>query len=255
MAIDGTSSVPYAPAQSVLDIVYRYREHDLPTPFTTEVLARAGVSDSLQGRTLASLVGLELIDEDGNPTPALQALAEAPSSSFDDALADHVRSVYAEVFKFVDPAKGSYEQVQDAFRSYNPRGQRNRMVTLFLGLCEAAGIVEEAPTPNRAKRRGGGTGKGTTTGSNGTPASRSKGAETPAKRDTPRTGENDEDRTPRDRLPLPITSVLDKLPVSGGGWSKGERQRFLEAFNALLDLYYPVKEENAASQANLFKDG
>jgi hypothetical protein len=56
------------------------------------------------------------------------------------------------IFRAVDPVQDPRIKVFNAFRTMKPQGQWDRMTTLFLGLCRAAGLdVKEAP-PNRAAR-------------------------------------------------------------------------------------------------------
>src|SRR5215218_5034170 len=140
MAVQTGKPGPYAPAPAVLSIVTRFRERGMPSPITLEVLSRAGVSESLAPRTLQALKILDLIDEDGTPTDTLEGLRSAPSAEFQARMQDFVRGAYPEVFRYVNPSVDDLEQIRDAFRPYKPHGQQFRMVSLFLGLLEAAGM-------------------------------------------------------------------------------------------------------------------
>ncbi len=60
-------------------------------------------------------------------------------------LAEILKAAYADIFRIVDPATATSVQLTDAFRGYQPQKQRDRMVTLFVGLCKEAGLVEGAP--------------------------------------------------------------------------------------------------------------
>ena len=133
-----TNPVPYAPASAVLEIISRRRHRGLPIPINADVLSRASVSASLIPRTLQALQVLDLIDGDGNPTAIFEAIRTAPEAEYQRRLEDWLEGTYAEVFTFVDPAKDDEVRIRDAFRSYNPAGQQERMVTLFVGLCTAA---------------------------------------------------------------------------------------------------------------------
>lgn len=155
LAPDGPA--PYAPVATIMEVIHRYRDRGLQTPFDVDVLTRAGVTESLAPRTLLSLRHLDLVDDQGHPTPLFEGLRRAPSDEFPSRLEEVVRAVYADVFQFADPTMDPPERVADAFRQYNPAGQRGRMVTLFLGLAQEAGIIEEAPQRTRTTRaaRGG----------------------------------------------------------------------------------------------------
>jgi hypothetical protein len=155
MPLKTDGPAPYAPPATVLHVLQRYRDHGLLTPITLDVLQRIAIFTSLAPRTLQTLKLLDLLDEEGQPTEALVALKKAPTE--DDAkarFAESPRDTYAEVFNFVDPAKDTAEHVEGAFRAYVPEGQRGRMVTLFLGLCAHAGLIQNHPKRSKMRNAG-----------------------------------------------------------------------------------------------------
>lgn len=240
MPIRTGGPAPYAPPGAVLQLIGGFRDRGLTTPITSDVLMRAGVSESLVPRTLRTLEGLELIDTEGNPTPEMEGLRRVSSEEFKHRLEAIVKSVYAEVFQFTDPATDGAEKIADAFRAYEPIGQRGRMVTLFLGLCEAAGIIAEgtarkqAPSGNGVKRASK-TGSGRKADASYRPASVSA-----AKAQLRNAADG--------MIPLPISGVLSKLPSEGTGWTKDQRATFLKAFEAMLDFSIPIVERVAADE-------
>lgn len=228
---------PYAPVATILDLIHRFRDRGLGTPFTLDVLTRAGVTESLAPRTLQSLRNLDLVDDQGNPTELFERLRRAPSSEFQQALEEVVRGVYADVFSFADPSVDSQERVADAFRQYNPPGQRNRMVTLFLGLCQAAGIIEESPVRKRSTQAA--------SQRDGSPRRQTKPQQRQAKATTVQ-------QQPPSDFPPELTGLLNSLPDRTLGWTKDRRDKFLEAFGVVLDFVIPVREphEFEASTTN-----
>src|SRR5579862_1531851 len=152
MPIRTGGTAPYAPPVTVLHVINQFRERGLTTPITETVLLKASVSESLAARTLAALRLLELIDTEGNPTAELEGLRRAKTDEFAPRLEAIIRSVYAEVFQYTDPAKDDATKIADAFRDYEPAGQRARMVTLFLGLCAEAHIIPEGVVRKQAAR-------------------------------------------------------------------------------------------------------
>mgnify|MGYP003134140640 CR=1 FL=1 len=232
MPVHSEGKAPYAPAATVIEVIERYRDHGLSEPFDTETLERAGVQESLSARTLQALKLLDLLDSEGNPTEQLRNLATVPSSDYKQSIADVLHAAYAEVFSFVDPAKDELERVEDAFRTLEPRGQRGRMVTLFLGLCEYAGLIDEAPkrktTPKRADS---GTGRSAV----------SRPSKKPARAPVTTSTEVSQPRAPSD-LPIALSALLGELPNSERTWTTAQRGSFISAFTALLDVYYPVRD-------------
>jgi hypothetical protein len=207
-----------------LSVIDRARDRGLPTPVTKDVLLRAGVSDSLVPRTLQSLQLLELINEDGTWTQNLETLRRSPEAEVNTRLAEIIRSVYADVFQYVDPAKDSGTQIRDAFRSYAPHGQQDRMVTLFLGMCQRAGIVTSETPAKQISRE-----QRTTRRS---PPPKSVPTKKPPERPNAITAPN---------LAPPLAGLLATLPPSG--WTKTDRDRFVNAFTVMLDYCIPVRTE------------
>lgn len=135
---------PYAPLKAVMSIIDRHRQVRLPV-IDASVLDRTGVTESLVPRTLRALEQLGLIDENGVPTNSFERLRVAPSDEYHAELEKVVRDAYAPVFEVVDPTTASVTQIEDAFRGFNPAGQRPRMVTLFTGLMSEAGMISDVP--------------------------------------------------------------------------------------------------------------
>jgi hypothetical protein len=226
-------TAPYAPPTAVLAFIEAFRNRPVPTPFTTDVYVRAGVPDSLAPRVAKSLEGLDLVDADGNPTAELEGLRRAPAEEYRQRLAAIIRAVYAEVFQFIDPAADTPERIADQFRVFEPIGQRGRMVTLFLGLCAAAGIISEQPkkqaaaTVQRAPRP-----KGRITSV--VPESLRRAASVSARAQL----RNDQDR----HLPTALTGLLGAIPSPEVGWTQQQRNGFVAAFSSVLDFCIPIIE-------------
>lgn len=223
---------PYAPSSAVLEFVSRARQRGVPSPVNADVLARGGVSDSLIPRTLQTLQTLDLIDSDGKPTQTLEGLQRAPEAEYQDRLTAWLRSAYSEIFKYADPVSDEPVRIRDAFRGYNPQGMQDRMVSLFLGLCTAAGIV-----PNKAKPKSGAT------------AAQPRPAARPAMRPPMRAARTNPPSTPQfassSSVPAPLAGLLASLPADGEGWTSDKRNKFLAAFETVLDLCFPVVPHGA----------
>lgn len=231
MAVTSDKPTPYAPASVVLDLIARHRQKGLPAPVNAEVLTRAQVAESLVPRTLQALQRLDLIDDDGKPSEIFEGIRKAPEAEYKQRLAEWLNSAYADVIKFVDPGKDDETAVRDAFRSYIPVGQQERMVSLFLGLYAAAGIGPERSSQQSRTRA-------------------------PAAAPRPRVSS----QSSWDRLitkakpvskqatgiPEPLAGLLSRLPVEGDGWTKAKRDTFMTTFGAVLDFCYPIVEGDEA---------
>lgn len=224
MPVTADKSAPYAPPSVILDLIERHRVRGLPSPVNSEVLARAGVSESLIPRTLQALQALDLIDQDGKPTETFEGIRLAPEGEYKQRLGEWLNAAYADVMSFVDPSKDDETKVRDAFRSYIPVGQQTRMVTLFLGLCAAAGLSPEKPAQPRRSR---------------------SAPPTTAKRQTTRKPAKS---GAYGNLPAPIAGLLSSLPSDGEGWTQGQRDKFMETFGAVLDFCFPIAEDGALEQ-------
>lgn len=238
MPVRTGSPAPYAPPGTVLQLINGFRDRGLSTPFTPDVLMRAGITESLVPRVLRSMEVLELLDADGNPTPPMEGLRRASSEDFRTRLEEIVRGVYAEVFQFTNPATDPPTKVADAFRAYEPIGQRARMVTLFLGLCEAAGIIPEGAARKQAPA---GNGK--------------RSATKPAV--AKRSGDSAKGEAARPVVagvdPV-IAAALLKLPPNGTGWTQEQRTKWLTFFTTTLDFTVPVREQPPAGQDETHDD-
>jgi len=223
MPVTKDKPAPYATAGAILDLIGRHRSRGLPSPVDSEVLARIGIAQSLIPRTLQSLKTLDLIDtETGMPTPTFEGLRLAPETEYKKRLEDWLKGTYADVFAFVDPSKDGESRVRDAFRSYHPTAQQERMVMLFQGLCAAAGLIaEKAATPHaNGPRRALPHLRRAILAKPQTKAAVSKHAAS--------------------ELPAPLAGLLKSLPPDGEGWTKESREKFMTTFGTVLDFCVPI---------------
>jgi Family of unknown function (DUF5343) len=236
----------YAPPAAVIEVIDRYRNRGLSKPFTPEVLERAGVSPTLTRRTIASLKQLGFIDADGNPTPEFEAATRAPEQEFKELLGNLLTATYSDVLAFADPGKDSFDRVRDAFRGIEPRGQHDRMVTLFLGLMDYIGADTTAAT---ASRKTGGPVKRAPMkmpAPNRSLSRRSVGKTD--RRDSGRDGAADD--VGSEGLPPGLLGLLHQIPRDGAGWPRARRDEFMAAFSAVLDFTIPVREREPAPIAS-----
>ncbi len=156
MPLTPNGPAPYAPPGSVISAVAHHRDRGLPTPVTTGVIARVLDSgEALASRVMTALRLLDLIDKEGVIQPAFDEMARATSQEdFRARFADVVRSAYADVLHYIDPATADIGRIEGQFRNYTPRGQVARQAALFRGLCVFTGIIAEQDgkaAPSRSK--------------------------------------------------------------------------------------------------------
>lgn len=159
MPLTPNGPAPYAPPVSVISAVAHHRDRELPTPVTTGVIARVLDSgEALASRVMTALRLLDLIDKEGVIQPAFDEMARATSQEdFRARFADVVRSAYADVLRYIDPATADIGRIEGQFRNYTPRGQVARQAALFRGLCVFTGIIARDPehdakaAPSRSK--------------------------------------------------------------------------------------------------------
>jgi hypothetical protein len=225
MAVTVDKTAPYAPSSAILDIIGFHRNRGLPSTVNGEVLTRAGISSSLVPRVLQALQTLDLINDNGRPTSVFDGIRMAPESEYKQRLEDWLKAAYADVFTFVDPGKDDDTRIRDAFRAYQPVGQQSRMVTLFEGLCAAAGLMAE---------------KSQTVRSPSSPRTRPVPI---SPRGVPKPSVKNNPVNPGSNLPPALAGLLASLPPASLGWTQDERDKFIATFEAVLDFCFPILTE------------
>lgn len=223
-----TDFAPYAGPSTMISLLRKFRDSGLPWPMTAESLTHVGISEGNAPRTLAAFKFLGLVDEDGQRTKLMDSLGKASTDEYPEVLAEVVRSAYSYVFSIHDPATANEIQIADAFRNYSPEKQRSRMVALFMGLCKESKITSGDPTIVERKSRV----------SRNLPSKAGQGVETTIQRTAPNMNFS------LNRWAEKLKPVLEKLPdVDNPEWTEQERERWVHAMSAFLDLYIQVRKE------------
>ena len=226
---------PYASAESVRKVIQRWRERGLPLPLTAQGLEQIQVPATMTGPTLRALLFLGLIDEGGDITPSFDRLRRANSEEYPEQLAEIVRSAYLPVFTIVDPTQDPEDRVGDAFRRYDPANQRGKMLRLFWGLCQEAGII-----PEEKKRKRASPPRTKTLVSTAQPRTESSTTQQPA----PRSAERSAEPTDQSLDLRLISAIVQQLPRNWR-WTQRKRDIWLQTMTSAVDLLVDVVEADS----------
>lgn len=152
MTVQQGARAPYATTGSIVTVVERHRQVGLRS-LDLQKLQNVGVSGPLAPRTMQALILLDFYDEAGNVVPSFDALRKVPDHEFKPYLADLIRGAYAPIFEVLNLKTASGQDVENAFRGFEPTGQLRRMVQLFLGLAAYADLIDEPPKKSLPRKK------------------------------------------------------------------------------------------------------
>lgn len=240
---------PYAPYTNVLTVIRQARERGLKEPVTSSSITTIGVAEGNATRTMQTLRFLKLLDEEGYITSTFRLLSNAPSDEYPSVLAQVLTDAYGDVFKVLDPAKASDQQYVNAFRLYQPKAQRNRMIILFKGLCREAGLIQGGvpeiltrPTMTANK-----SGKSSAS-NNGAKKSHAEPKDAPLQ---PEAYHLSAQQASQSETAIPVMStqeyvimkgILSLLPFGKKKWTQAEREKWLRAVAANVDLLFELED-------------
>lgn len=245
MASDLEGLCPYAPYGNVLTVINQMRDRGLKEPVTMQLITTAGVAEGNASRTIQALRFLNLIDEEGYHTPNFHLLENAPSEEYPEVLGQILKDAYKNVFMVLDPATATDDRLQNAFRYYQPKAQRQRMISLFKGLCREAGLMPGGSEPIK-RTRSAPSGKPTTPLGSSRKQSMTDSSTSQRPLDNTIVSSQPSNHYQPDisqEYPL-LLSLLQQLPKGQEKyWTKERRERWLQAVTANIDLLIDVKEE------------
>lgn len=149
MLPDDPNFIPYGPGSRTVEIVRRIHEGKTPQTLTLTALQSLGVAVGNADRVQRSLCFLGLLSPEFELTELAVKLRRATSDEYQPFLAQIIRGAYEPIFVSYDPATATGIDLDNAFKPYDPAGQRPNMIALFMALSREAGLAPEA-----APRRG-----------------------------------------------------------------------------------------------------
>lgn len=243
--------MPYAPPSAVLSVIRRYRERGLPEPVTVKNLQQIQVSEGNAPRTLQALKLLGLLNDEGYPTDTFVQLSKAKPPEYPDALAEIIRVPYRPIFTIVDPAQDDYEAIDNAFWGYPPRGQRQRMIRLFLDLCVEAGLMSkerrDAMQPSSSRQTTQRQPSARSSVKRARRAPQTGAAQQPEaaaqQRDVETTGEKPRSEADNGMPEYPAIAVLMQQLPKNAEWTSKRRRLWIQALVSAVDLSVDVVDE------------
>jgi len=223
----------YGPPASVLLVLRHFRHREVPEFLTNTTLTQLGIKDTLSRLVWRSLIFLGLITEEGGTTEEFRALRYATDDQYGQVLGDIITKAYSDVIAVAPPESATRLQLMNAFRPYSPASQHDRMIGLFLALCEEAGMPVAQPAKRSAPRRSpdGKPARGRTTQPKPAPEQPGAAGVNPVVK--PMYGHAD---------PL-ISALVAKLPAPGTVWPQADREEFINAFNAIAPMVWKETPE------------
>lgn len=236
----GTAKPPYIAYRTLDDLIQRMSDDGAPPQIDRSYLDN--YSGGYGGQVIAALEWLDLLEKNGALRPRLKALIQADSEERKRLIGEILLEKYPTVVE-LGKVNATQQQHEDVFREMGVSGDTLRKaVAFYIKAAQYAGIplsknfrvprVRSASgKPARPKRRQE-SGAGDAGDSGGI-----------TRRETPQLP---------GRIPAALRGLLDKLPDEGEGWEKDDKDRFMTAFTAFIDLFYPLVEPGDADDPDDF---
>jgi hypothetical protein len=154
MFSDEPNFMPYAPGNRVVEVLRRIHEGRTPPTLTDTALVSLGVPEGNADRVQKALRFLNLLTPEFTLTPEAVALRRATSEEYGSVLGNLVRGAYEPIFHGYEPATATDLDLNNAFKPYDPAGQRSQMIALFMSLSREAGLAPGDPIRKRGRRPG-----------------------------------------------------------------------------------------------------
>jgi len=229
----------YASYESFNTLLDRMKEAlPLPRPIDSTFWLKMKFSGSSTSALKSTLIFLGLLTEENMPTEELEELAKTEKGNRGTIFGHILDKAYAKIFTKLDLERATTGQLKTEFKNIGADGQvGQKAMSFFLAMAKDAGKKMHAHLTTRQPRSSSGI----------------------KKQSTKHTNEQDNNETHKDsnednsgKIIVPsilpaihpaIAGLLQVLPTVGKDWTEAEKTKFKTAFEALLDVVYPVKPE------------
>ena len=212
---------PYTSIGNMLLILNQIKKGWVPSLVDKGEMERVGITAGNVSRTISALGYFGLTDENDKPTDTWKAIATSTSNDYPKVLEGILRNAYPSIFQLhPNPADATDVELDNAFAKSEPLNQRSRMVSLFRGLCQEAGLIAGDPITrdrNQNSKQSANT------------------FEWPNMKINPSLKWYNDLDTLMSRLPNPANPQ----------WTTAEKERWLTALQSMLDLLIEVVDEKS----------
>jgi len=221
----------YAPYESFNRLLDRMKEClPLPSPLDSSFWIRMRFSGSITSALKSTLIYLGLLSQENMPTEELENLIKTAPEMRSALLSKIIDRAYESILTKLDLERATTGQLRAEFKALGADGQvGQKAMSFFLALAKDANKKMHPHLTARQPR-----------GSRKTIIRTKEEQEDTRVHKPPPPG--DIEGTPILQNVHPaIAGLLKVLPSIDEGWTDDERKRFKIAFEALLDVVYPLK--------------
>lgn len=245
---------PYAPYSSVITVIRHMRARNIKEPVTSQLITTIGVSEGNAARTISALRFLKLLDEEGYITPSFRSIENATDEHYPEILSETLHEAYDHVFMALDPVTASDQQLKNAFLYYQPKTQRPRMIMLFKGLAREAGIIsggapEMVHRPHVVHSKSSKSSAASNGAKKPNPEPKDSGFQSELYQASTQPASHSVSTIPI--MPTQeyviMHGVLNKLPFATKVWTQAERDKWLKAVAANVEMLFELEDPNTGA--------
>ena len=130
---------PYVPAATLRSFLEHIRWVTTPKKVDKRLLDDYAIPKPNKSALLSALKFLDLIENDGIPTPAFRHL-QSSGDEFRSNLEQVVRKAYADLFIHLDALGSDRERIRNYFATNYSPATAKKATILFIDLCKEAGL-------------------------------------------------------------------------------------------------------------------